>query len=262
MKDRLTRVTFTTEELRKLPRTHSGFFVSSCLAINEIGLTLRLFLMCLNTRSKKRPISDGPLEEYAFAQFQMLERTLGSKCLEYLNMLGNYQTRYQRKNDTTVAQLIDPIMLHVRDSIRIGPEYELALWYRNHATFHFNVSEITNQLMTSDIADEHNIYLHEHSGNASYVIGEKFLLGKLAEGGKDTRETADALAAYGKWVEDTARYVVDVHHRFSVFFLKAFFPEKVGHEFKISPEPHLVARVDETALPILWDFTGIPSSMP
>lgn len=262
MKEQLTRVTFTTQELRRLPRAHSGFFVASCLAINEIGLSLRLFLMCLNTRSKDRPIKDGALEEYAFAQFQMIERSLGAKCIEYLNMLGDYQTRYQRKKDTAMAGLIDPMLEHVRDVIRVGPAYELALWYRNTATNHYGVSEITELMMIGDIADEHHIYLHEHSGNANYLLGEQVLLGRLAEGGKDPKETAEALREYGHWVEDTARYVVDIHHKFSVSFLQSFFPGKTGQAFHVSPEPHLVARVTDTALPVLWDFAEMPPKVP
>ncbi|TAY31783.1 hypothetical protein ELH93_03720 [Rhizobium leguminosarum] len=262
MKDHLVRVTFTTDELRKMPMVHSGFFVTSCLAINEIGLSLRLFLMSMNTRSKERPISDSALEEYAFCQHQMVERSLGSKVVEYLNMFGDYQTRCQRAKDTTLAAMIDPVMDTVRNSIRVGPAYKLAEWYRNKTSSHYNVSEITDLMMKGDIADEHNIYLHKQVGNASYLLGEQILLAKLAEGGKSPEDTAAMLTAYGKWVEDAARYVVDVHHSFSVALFQTFFPDKIGQRFEINPEPHLVAKLSESALPIFWDFSDLIRKRP
>lgn len=258
MKDRLFRVSFTTKELRAMPKIHSGFLVTSCLAINEIGLSLRLFLMTMNTRSKERPISNPALEEYAFCQFQMIERSLGSKAIEYLNLLGDYQKQCDRARDTTMKGMIDPVMDTVRNSIRVGAEYKLAEWYRNKASFHYNVADITSLMMTADLADEHSIYLHQQAGNASYLLGEQILLGKLSEGGKSTEETAATLTAYGKWVEDAARYVMDVHHQFTVALFRAFFPTKIGQEFEIDPEPHLIARLNETSLPILWDLSEVP----
>ncbi|MBD8663019.1 hypothetical protein IFT59_07105 [Rhizobium sp. CFBP 8752] len=262
MKDHLVRVTFTTDELRKMPKVHSGFFVTSCLAINEIGLSLRLFLMSMNARSKERPISDPALEEYAFAQYQMVERGLGSKIVEYLNLLGDYQTRCDRANDKTMSEMVDPVLEHVRDFMRVGPAYDLAVWYRNHASSHYNISKITDLVMTGDIGDEHNIYLHEQAGNANYLLGEQILLAKLSEGGKSPEDTAATLAAYGKWVEEAARYVIDVHHSFSVALFRSFFSEKIGQRFEISPEPHLVAKPTEAILPILWDLSDLPKKRP
>jgi hypothetical protein len=90
MKYRVVRASFTTKELRAMPKVHSGFLVTSCLAINEIEPSLRL--LTLNTRSRERPISNPALEEYAFCQFQMIERSRGSKIIEYLTLLGDYQT--------------------------------------------------------------------------------------------------------------------------------------------------------------------------
>ena len=242
-----------------MPKVHSGFFVTTCLAINEIGLSLRLFLMSMNARSKERPISDPALQEYAFAQYQMVERSLGSKIVEYLNMLGDYQTRCERAGDTTMSAMVDPVLDHVRSVIRVGPAYKLAEWYRNKASSHYNISEITDLMMKGDIADEHNIYLHEQAGNANYLLGEQILLAKLSEGGKSPTETAAMLSSYGKWVEDAARYVIDVHHSFSVALFRNFFSQKVGERFEINPEPHLVAKPTEAVLSVLWDLSEGPS---
>jgi hypothetical protein len=212
----------------------------------------------MNARSSERPISDPALQEYAFAQYQMVERGLGSKIVEYLNMLGDYQTRCDRARDTTMSAMVDPVLDHVRNVIRVGPAYKLAEWYRNKASSHYNISEITDLMMTGDIADEHNIYLHEQAGNANYLLGEQILLAKLSEGGKSPEDTAAMLASYGKWVEDAARYVIDVHHSFSVALFRGFFSTKIGERFEIHPEPHLVAKPTEAVLPILWDLSERP----
>jgi hypothetical protein len=255
MKNFLIRVNFTTEELRGMPKLHSGFFVTSCLAVNEIWLSLRLYLMTMNTLPKEKQISDPALREYAFCQFQMIERGLGSKIFEYLNLLGDYKKKCDRAKDTVMKGLIDPIMDTVHNSVRCGAEYELARWYRNTVSSHYIVSDITELMMTADLADEHSIYLHEKSGNANYLLGEQILIGKLSEGGKTPEETAAALVAYGKWVENTARYVLDIHHKFTVALFQAFFSNKVGERFEINPEPYLIGNPHETPLPILWDLS-------
>lgn len=221
--EHLYRIDFTTTELRQVPKLHSGFLVTSCLAINDISLSLRLLLMALNSKSKLSANADDAMTEFVFSQLQMIERGLGAKIYEYLNMLGAYHTRCKKANDTIMLPLVKAALDEAESTYRVGDAYELAQWYRNNASSHYLVSPITDLMMKANIAENHVIYLAEQQGNANYLIGEQVLLGRLSQGGKNGEEMADLLKSYGKCVEYTARFALKVHGDLTVELFRKIF---------------------------------------
>lgn len=251
--DELSKVNFTTNELRNLPPVHSGFFAISCLAINDISLAQKTYLMALNTRAPHRQITGKELQEISYAQAVIAQRNLAAKVFEYINMLEEYKKRCERKAKSSMIRFLNEANSVISD-LKKGEDYELALWYRNKVTNHYAVHELTSLIKNGDLGDgdtEHSIYLHEKDGNSYYILGEQVLLAKLSEDGRDPIETINK---FDDWVLGASAEVMKLHHLFCVELIETYLPTKKAEAFRVAPNPHIVGLPAEACLPIWWDF--------
>jgi len=254
--DKLTKIEFTTGELRKLPSVHAGFLVGSCLAINEITILQRILILASNTPTASGPICNKELQEIADIQFIVLERNLSAKVFEYLRMVDGYKKRCERGNISSMHEFLseaNTVVLKIKN--RKG--YNLAKWYRNKVTNHYVASEFTSLIEKGNLGEDdtiHPIFLHEKDRNSSYVLGEHVLLAKLYEETEGDNGMIEEYDIFKDWVHDSSEKVRGLHHDFCIQLFDYYLPEKEAEEFSIAPEPHLVAQIKKSCLPILWDF--------
>ena len=145
----------------------------------------------------------------------------------------------------------------VESELKKQKGWALAKWLRNKITHHCVVSELTSLIEKGRIGEDdtvHPIYLHEKDGNSSYVLGEHVLLAKLYEGTEGDIGMIENFQIFGDWVHDASAKVKRLHDNFCIQLFEYYLPEKEAKEFSIVPEPHLVAQIEKSCLPILWDF--------
>ncbi|MBM7324150.1 hypothetical protein JS562_13665 [Agrobacterium sp. S2] len=257
MKDQLAKIAFAAADLRKVAQ-HAGFLVASSLAVNEINILQRAFLMALNTRSKSRPIQDAALQEIAYSQSAVIERNLSAKILEYMNLVGDYPKICTRAK----VPPLDPFATKAAAAIgalRTSPGYDLALWYRNKVTSHYVVSDVVKLITDEDIGEpdhEHSMYLHQSDGNSAYLLGERIVLAKL---GADKGDAVQKMRVYGDWVMMAVKQVMSLHHDFCIQFLRQLFPDRYATKFSVEIEPHLVGHLTNALMPIFWDMKSKPA---
>jgi hypothetical protein len=254
----LAKIDFTTRELRGLPPAHAAYFVISCLAINEIAVIQKVLLMALNTRTLTQPLSESALQEIAYAQTAIIERNLGSKVIEYIKMTDKHNKLCRKKGENGALRSFLDEAKTTTSRLKGEPGYELALWYRNKVTSHYDVAEINSLIQSGDLgsdSDAHPIYLHKLNGNSFYIIGEQVVLAKLSEYGAPPLER---IRSYEDWVLSACEAVVKLHQAFCIALTKTYFPTKQARTFPIAPAPHLVGGVRDVCLPILWK--GEPES--
>lgn len=247
------KMEFTLGELRSLPPTHAGFLFASCLSINDISVIQKVFLMAQNTRAAQDGTSDDRLREIALGQSVVIERNLGAKVLEYLKLIGDYKKQCKRAKDTSMLPFIEKADA-VASKLKSGESYDLAVWYRNNATSHYNISLFKSLFHNDAISNDdtkYTIYLHEREGNTSYLLGEQMLLAKLSENGRDPIEQINM---FGDWVLETSKTVMKLHNEFCKCLFERYFPSKKIVESPILIEPQLIGNLIEDHLPLMWNF--------
>ncbi len=252
-KEKLAKIEFTTKELRKLNPVHSGFLASTCLAVNDIIVVQKVLLQALNTRNLHGKIKDETLQEIAFTQTNILERILAANLYEYMDMVGKYVKSCEKKKDTSMQVFLDEAS-KVISNLKDASAYSLVKWYRDKATNHYDSAGLTSLLQGRKLGDDdpvYFIYLHEKDGNSNYILGEQVLLMKLSE---ESDSPFDQMEEFGDWVNNASRKIMKLHSCFFIQLLENHFQEKYPQGFSVMAEPHLFGKIEETCLPILWDF--------
>lgn len=247
MDDIFVPLEFSSEELSQVPERHVAFLMSSCLAISEITVFLRMLLFALN--SAKKDISDGVILEYASVQSSIIERNLSSKLYEYLNALDDYVKLCRRKKESEMSEFIDIAAASV-ESARLSPTYALAEKLRNKMTSHYSIHHMMDELRAAPAGRQYISYLHEKSANSLYPIAEHLVLGNLFEsdGG------VEAHNEYGAYVRRLCDVVQTLHAAFMLKFRAVYFPDKELQELSVKVEDDLVGSVKLTCLPVVLDL--------
>lgn len=246
--DTLHLLSFSAKELKALPAIHASFLVASCLAVTEITTVLRLVMMALSTR--RRGAADDELKRYINSQLLILERLLSAKAFEYLNMLASHQKQSNRRHDSL------GIAFHARHdvalkAIRADDSFGVAKWLRDKVTSHYNVAELAAPLYAIPDDQLLSVTLHTQDGNSLYLLGEEIaVLGRLnAEG-----NGLEKLEAWRAWTLETCRVLISIHHDYMLGLMGKYYPDRKVVPKQVFPEDHLVGIVQETPLPVLWDF--------
>lgn len=251
MQEHLYRMDFDADELKKLPKVHVAFLVSSCVAITDITTFLRLFLLAINAPNFKGSKIDEVVSDYSLTQALVIQRTLSGKLKEYIYMCEQYQSTCEKRSDDTLHKFRQKT-LQKCTQLKCAPEYELVDWYRDKVTHHYivsHISELTNHMQSGE---NYSIFMHDRDGNNGYFLGEQILFHKLGIGSKD--EIFAKADGFLNWVITAARIVQELHHDYCIQFLETFFPNKVAREISIDVPDDMVGKLGATQLPCFWDF--------
>lgn len=251
MQDEFYRLDFTGRELQQVPKIHAGFMAASCLAIGEITIFLRLLLMALNSlEAAVEPVSDA-VREYAFTQSLVLERSLGSKIHEYIYMVDQYHGEHRKRPNPIIDRFLSENKFEL-DRIKSHTGYQLAGWYRDKASHHYVISEISKLIGYTNPESRISLYLHEKEGNSGYFLGEQILLHKLLD--DPAVGEIKRMREFGDWVQDAAKEIISIHSKYCTMFLEIFFTEKEPDRLVVNIQEKFVGKLTDTTLPLFWDF--------
>lgn len=228
--------------------------------MNDIMIAQKIFLLSLNSGRLARPSGDGTATEMSHAQSLVLQRSLSSKVVEYLNMVDGELIRSDRTGQASVPKFLEEAR-QIVDEIRAESAYSLAFWYRNKVANHYSIRDIDALLKKAYLSGDknsHPIYLHEMDGNYYYLIGEQILLSKLSEDGTDH---VAAYEIFNDWVIAASKRVAHLHSQYCIEVLQTFGPNKALKEVEVDLDKSLMGDFSKSCLPLIWDRRTLPDSL-
>ncbi len=240
-------LSFSGAEIKRLPRIHAGFLVASSLAVSEINILLRLTLLAANSRAYAG--REEVVQRLVAVDMLVAERLLSSKVVEYFKLIDHYQKRAERREGSRGNRFV---RTKVRiDELRSVRAFEIARWFRDNITNHVLVSEIEKLLDVLPDDAAFPSYLHKKEGNSRYTLGEEITMGskftQFGDAGSIRNEWLD-------WMHEACREIISLHNRMIIGILEEFFPTKRAQMKRVVVLDELVADLDGSCLPLLWNF--------
>lgn len=129
----LTTMTFTADQMAKVPEPHREFFFCCCMATNEVNTALRLNMMALESFSIVQKSGDETILQVAFSSMTIAERNIAAKLYEVFHLLKEYPMVDQQL-------LIDKLVDGGRDAVEQNEldHHDIKELVKSFIVFHYN----------------------------------------------------------------------------------------------------------------------------